>query len=169
MDDPGLWAVIWLAMMVTLGVAELAMAGTFFLAPFALGALLAGIASLLGAGPAISFPLFLVSSFVGFLAMRPLARRLDANAPDVAGIGANRLVGVTGSVIEAIPAGAEDAGTVKVGAEEWKANTSGGTPLGVGQKIRVLDVRGTRLVVEPEAFTDDPTLTWPTPEQPPAS
>ncbi|MEL7156125.1 MAG: NfeD family protein, partial [Actinomycetota bacterium] len=81
MDNPALWAVIWLAVMVGLGIGELTMVGSFFLLPFAVGALLAAIVSLLGAGVAISFPVFLVASFVAFLGMRPLAKRLDANAP----------------------------------------------------------------------------------------
>lgn len=168
MDNPAVWAVIWLALMVGLGIGELSMAGTFFLLPFALGALLAAVVSLLGGGLAISFPVFLAASFAGFLGMRPLAKRLDASTPDVAGIGSSRLVGVTGSVIEDIPAGAEDAGMVKVGAEEWKANTLDGIALGAGHKIRVLDVRGTRLVVEPAGFGDDPELTWRSPDHPPS-
>lgn len=169
MDNSAVWAVIWLALMVGLGSGELLMPGTFFLLPFALGALVAAITSLLGAGLLVSFPVFLIVSFVGFLAMRPLAKRLDASTPEVAGIGSNRLVGITGSVIEDIPAGAEDAGMVKVGPEEWKANTLEGVALGVGHKIRVLDVRGTRLVVEPAGFADDPELTWRSPDHPPLS
>ena len=154
MENPSVWAVIWLALMAGLGIGELLMAGSFFLLPFALGALSAAIVSLLGAGPAISFPLFVGVSFVGFLGMRPLARRLDASTPDVAGIGANRLVGVTGNVIEAIPAGEHDSGLVRVGAEDWRANCVEGLALGVGQRIRVREIRGTRLLVEPAEFNE---------------
>ena len=37
----------------------------------------------------------------------------------------------------------------RVGAEEWKADTPEGVALPVGANIKVREVRGTRLVVEP--------------------
>ncbi len=148
MDNPTIWAVIWLALMAGLGIGELMMAGSFFLLPFAVGALVAGVVSLVGGPLPLSFTAFVAVSGASFLAMRPLARRLDADTPDVAGVGANRLLGTTGSVVEIIPAGDHDAGMVKVGGEEWKANTLDGLALDVGRRVRVLDVRGTRLVVE---------------------
>ncbi len=154
MDNPTLWAVIFLVVSAVFGIGEITMAGSFFLLPFAIGALVAAIVSLVGAPLAVSFPLFLVVSFLVFLGFRPLARRLDADAPDVAGIGSNRLLGVSGSVIEAIPATPGDAGMVKVGAEEWKADTPEGVALPVGAAIKVREVRGTRLVVEPAQLDD---------------
>ncbi len=149
MDNPTVWAVIWLALTASFGVGELLMAGTFFLLPFAIGALVAAIVSLVGAPLIVSFPVFLISSLGAFLGMRPLAKRLDASTPDVAGIGANRLLGVAGTVIEAITPMDGQGGMVKVGAEEWKADSAAEFGLPVGVKIRVLEVRGTRLVVEP--------------------
>jgi membrane protein implicated in regulation of membrane protease activity len=149
MDNPSVWAGIYLAIAAAFGIGEIAMAGTFFLLPFAIGALVASIVSLVGAPVIVSFPVFLVTSFMVFLGFRPLARRLDASTPEVAGIGANRLVGVTGTVTEMIPATPGEAGMVRVDAEIWKADSSPGTSLEVGTNVRVLEVRGTRLVVEP--------------------
>jgi membrane protein implicated in regulation of membrane protease activity len=148
MDNPAVWAGIYLAVAAIFGLGEISMAGSFFLLPFAIGALVASIVSLLGAPLLLSFPVFLVVSFVVFLGFRPLARRLDADTPDVAGIGANRLLGVSGSVVEAIPPTAGEAGMVRVDAEVWKADTATGAGLDVGTSVRVLEVRGTRLVVE---------------------
>lgn len=159
MDNPAVWAGIFLAVSAAFGIGEITMAGTFFLLPFAIGALVAAIVSLLSAPLIVSFPLFLIVSFVVFLGFRPLAKRLDADTPDVAGIGANRLVGVTGSVIEAIPPAPGAAGMVRVGAEEWKADTAEDVSLPVGVKVRVLEVRGTRLVVEPADVTGLQELT----------
>jgi len=159
MDNPTVWAGIFLAVSAGFGIGEIAMPGTFFLLPFAIGALVAAILSLLSAPLAVTLPVFLVVSFVVFLGFRPLARRLDASTPEVAGIGANRLVGVSGSVIEPIPATPGDAGMVKVGAEEWKAETIEDVGLPVGLKIRVVEVRGTRLVVEPAEVTGLTELT----------
>ena len=158
MDNSAVWAVIWLAVTAGFGIGEMTMAGSFFLLPFAIGALIAAIVSLLGASVAISFPVFLVVSFGAFLALRPLAKRLDSATPDVAGIGSNRLVGVTGEVIEEIPPGPADSGMVRVGTEVWRADTAEGVGLPVGVKIRVLEVRGTRLVVEPAEMSGLPEL-----------
>ncbi len=149
MDDPVVWAGIYVAAAAAFGLGEISMAGTFFLLPFAIGALVAAVVSLLGAPLLVSFPIFLAASFGVFLGFRPLARRLDADLPDVAGIGANRLVGATGTVMEAIPATGGEAGMVRVEAEEWKAATHTGIGLPAGAMVRVIEVRGTRLVVEP--------------------
>ncbi len=149
MENPGVWAAIYLAVAVGFGIGEMVLASSLYLLPFAVGSLVASIVSLMGAGPEISFPIFLVSSFGVFLGFRPLARRLDAALPDVAGIGSNRLIGVTGSVIAAIPATPGSAGMVRVGAEDWRADAADDIALPVGARVRVLEVRGTRLVVEP--------------------
>lgn len=159
MDNPAVWAGIFLAVSAGFGIGEIAMPGTFFLLPFAIGALVAAILSLLSAPLVFTLPVFLMVSFVVFLGFRPLARRLDASTPDVAGIGANRLLGVAGSVIEEIPATPGDAGMVRVGAEEWKAEATAGVALPVGLEIRVIEVRGTRLVVEPVEVTGLSELT----------
>ncbi len=158
MDNPVLWAGIFLVLAAGFGIGELTMAGSFFLLPFAVGALAAAIVSLLSAPLLVSFPVFLIVSFLVFLGFRPLARRLDAATPDIAGIGANRLVGVTGSVIEEIPAAPGDAGMVRIGAEEWKADADAEVLVPVGTRIRVIEVRGTRLVVEPADIADLPDL-----------
>lgn len=159
MDNPAVWVVIWLTITAGFGIGELSMAGSFFLLPFAAGSLVAAIVSLIGAPLVVSFPLFLAVSFVAFLGLRPVAKRLDAATPDVAGIGSNRLVGVTGSVIEEIPSGpAATTGMVRVGSEEWRADTVNDLGLPVGAKIRVIEVRGTRLLVEPAELSERPEL-----------
>jgi membrane protein implicated in regulation of membrane protease activity len=159
MNNPGVWAALFLAVAVGFGVGEIVLAGSFFLLPFAIGAVVASIVSLMNVGPTVSFPLFLAVSFVVFLGFRPLARRLDADTPDVAGIGSNRLIGVTGSVTEEIPPAPGAAGMVRVGAEDWRADAADDLFVPVGARVRVLEVRGTRLVVEPigpPALSDTP-------------
>lgn len=148
MDNPAVWAAIYVAVAAAFGLGELSMAGSFFLLPFAIGAVVAAIVSLLGAPLLVSFPIFLAASFAVFLGFRPLARRLDIGLPDVAGIGANRLVGVTGTVVEPIPEARGEAGMVRVDAEEWKADTPSGQGIDAGATVRVIEVRGTRLLVE---------------------
>jgi len=149
MDNPAVWAVIWLAVSVGFGAGELMMPGSFFLLPFAVGALAATTVALLSAPLIVSFPVFIVVSFGAFLGLWPLARRLDATTPEIAGVGANRLIGATGRVIEAITPPPSNDGAVLVGTEEWKAVTTAGIAMPIGMAIRVLEVRGTRLIVEP--------------------
>lgn len=118
------------------------------LLPFGLGAGVAAIAGFLGAPVPIQLLVFLVASFAFYLGLRPLARRLGGDAP-TDGIGANRLIGITGVVLEPIAAG--ETGLVRVDREEWRAESGVGTELPAGTSIRVTEVRGTRVVVVPEA------------------
>ena len=130
------------------------MAGSFFLLPFAIGAIVAAVVAALVTSPIWSWIAFIIGSVAAFVAMRPLARRLDANMPDAAGIGANRLLGAVGVVLSPISATPGDAGMVRVGTEEWRADTPAGMALAAGTKIRVIEVLGTRLLVEPAAMED---------------
>ena len=95
-----------------------------------------------------------VVSMAAFFGMRPLARRLDAAAPEVAGIGANRLVGAEGIVLTPIPGTPGDAGMVRVGTEEWRADSHPGVAVTAGTKVRIIEIHGTRLLVEPIGIDD---------------
>lgn len=145
MDDPETWRWIWLVAAVVLGVGEMATTG-FFLLPFALGALTAGILAFAGVGMAVQFVAFAVVSVIVFAALRPLARRLDRSVPDH-GVGARRLVGAEAVVVAEIPAG--DVGMVRIGGEEWRAESLTGLPIGERTTVVVREIRGTRAVVEP--------------------
>lgn len=149
MSQSAVWALIWLAAAMVFGIGEMVMAGSFFLLPFAAGAVLAAVVSILLAGALWSWLAFIIGSIAAFVAMRPFAARLQANAPDAAGIGANRLVGAIGIVLAPISATPGVAGMVKVGSEEWRADTPPGVALSAGTKVRVVEVHGTRLMVEP--------------------
>ena len=124
------------------------MAGSFFLLPFAGGALVAAIASLFKAPIVVSWALFLVVSFIAFLALRPLAKRLETSVPHVAGVGARRLIGTKGTVIDTIPADPNHTGRIKLGGEEWIANTEG-FEIEAGSLATVTEIRGTQAIVEP--------------------
>lgn len=150
--DPNTWRWIWLAAMVVFGVGEMAVAGSFFLAPFALGAAVAAVLAFFGVDVGIEWVAFLAVSIVAFLAMRPLARRLDANEQAM-GIGANRQIGRTAQVIEPI-GGPHAPGMVLLGAERWRADSSGGQAIAVDTKVVVTEVRGTRVLVRPLLDTD---------------
>ena len=147
MDDPMLWAGIWLAVAIVFAGAEIMIAGTFFLLPFAAGAVVAAVASLFGAPVVASWGVFLIISFISFLAMRPLSNRL-AQTPEVKGVGANRLIGSKATVIEAIPADASGSGRIKLGGEQWVANAEG-VAVAEGTEVTILEIRGTQAIVRP--------------------
>ena len=95
---------------------------------------------------------FLVLSVAAFASLRPIARRLDAQGV-TDGIGAKRLVGQTGIVTE--PITLDGAGEVRIEREEWRASSEDGSAIPVGAKVRVIDMRGTRVVVSAATTTAD--------------
>lgn len=91
------------------GIGEMLMAGTFFLAPFAIGAAAAAIAAWAGAALAVQWGLFLSISILTLVALIPVRRRLNERHA-TEGIGAKRMIGRTGLVVTEIPGGPGEAG-----------------------------------------------------------
>lgn len=147
MEDPSFWQWVWLGTAVIFAVGEMASPGSFFLLPFAIGAAVAAVLAVVGVDVPIEWAVFLVVSTASAVALRPLARRLDRDEP-MDGIGAKRLIGETAAVIEPIPGGG-DLGLVRVGREEWRAEALDGVPLDIGASVRIVEVRGTRVIVHP--------------------
>lgn len=148
MDSPEVWRWVWLAVAAGAAVGEMAMAGSFFLLPFALGGAAAAILAFAGIDVAIEWLVFLAVSVAAVVATRPLARRLDTASP-VEGIGARRWISQTATVLEEIPAGPHETGLVRLGGEHWRAESLEGVAVDEGTMVKVVDVVGTRLVVWP--------------------
>jgi len=147
--DTGTVAIIWLSIAAAFGAGEIMIAGAFFLAPFAVGALAAAIVSAFGAAIPFSLLAFLAVSIIAFLALRPLSRKLDVEVPEAKGLGANRLLESKGFVTETIPAKPGEAGLIKIGSELWRAETEENLEIGIDQEVQVTKVVGTRLTVIP--------------------
>jgi membrane protein implicated in regulation of membrane protease activity len=160
MESPELWRWIWLLAAVVFGVGEMASPGTFFMLPFAVGAAVASLLAFLDLGLGVQWAAFLVVSLVILAALRPIARRLDRNEP-TEGIGAKRLIGQPAHVLEDIPGGSHELGLVRIHREEWRAESVDGAPVASGATVRVVDVRGTRVVVHPIPTLDSPPPTLP--------
>lgn len=153
--EPDTLALVFVVVGVALAALEIVAPGLILL-PFALGAGFAAVSGFLGAPVAVQLAVFLVASFVSYLALRPLARRLGDGSPTM-GIGANRLIGVDGVVLEAIGPGDGETGLVRIDREEWRAETQPGVVLPAGTAVHVTDVRGTRVVVSAREVTAPPT------------
>lgn len=148
-DDPDFWRWVWLGATVGFGLGEMTSPGTFFMAPFAVGAVVATLFSFAGASVGLGWLVFVVVSAVSFAALRPVARRLDANTRNPRGVGSNRLVGEQGVVLDAVPDGPDALGLVRIGREEWRAQSSDGSSIARSTPVTVLEVKGTRVVVFP--------------------
>lgn len=117
----------------------------FFLLWFGVGALVAGVAALLGAGLAWQLAIFIVVSFVLFVISRKFAEKFSKAQPP--GIGADRFIGQPCVVLEEIDNDA-NRGRVRLVREEWRAESDTGEIIPEGTKVIVVRINGTQLVVE---------------------
>ncbi len=146
MDEPEQWRWLWLAAAVLFGVGEMATPGAFFLAPFAVGAAVASALAFADVPVAGEWAAFVGISVAAFVALRPLARRLDRDH-DPRGVGSRRLIGRLGTVLEAIEPG--QLGLVRIDREEWRAEASDRSTVPAGATVEVTQVEGTRVIVTP--------------------
>lgn len=141
--DTETWRWIWVGAALFLGVAEIVTAG-FFMLPFAVGAVLAAILAFADVEPTIQFIVFIATSLISLVVLQRFVRRSDEyQAP----IGANRFVGKNAIVLEDIDR-TTGAGRVRMETEDWRATTDD-EMISTGTEVRIVEVRGTRLVVEP--------------------
>ena len=144
-----MWRWVWLSATVVFALGEMSTAGSFFLAPFAIGAAFAALITFVGAPVGLGWLVFVAVSLGAFAGLRPLARRLDAAGGNPRGVGAGRLVGETGVILDQVPPGPDSVGLVRVGREEWRAQSADGSAIPKDTQVTVVEVRGTRVVVFP--------------------
>jgi len=146
MDEPEQWRWIWLGAAVLFGIGEMATPGAFFLAPFAIGAVVAAALAFADVPLAGEWAAFVGISLASLVALRPLARRLDRHGGSD-GVGSRRLIGRHGTVLTAITS--SELGVVRVDREEWRAESADRTPIPEGAAVLVTEVQGTRVIVTP--------------------
>lgn len=142
--EQGLWIGVWLVAAGLLAVGEMLTAG-FFLLPFAIGAASAGILALADVAIGFQIVTFVVVSVGALWLLQQFARK-DVHG-ELIPVGAARYVGATAVVVE--PVSRFHTGWVKMGTEDWRAVTDRSDEIGVDTVVRVVEVRGARLVVEP--------------------
>jgi membrane protein implicated in regulation of membrane protease activity len=138
--------VIWLIAACVLGVGEMHQGG-FYLAPFALGALLAALVGLLGVGAGLSAVVFAIISVLVFATLRPVARR-HRRLPPAIRTGAAALVGRPAIVLERI-ANHEGVGCVRIdGGEVWTARSYDESEVfDAGERVEVVEIKGATALV----------------------
>jgi membrane protein implicated in regulation of membrane protease activity len=134
---------IWMILAAIFVVGEIFTAA-FFLLWFGVGAAIAGVLALLGAGMGWQLAVFIVVSLVLFAVSRKFADRFTKEQPP--GIGADRFIGEPCVVLEEIN-NAENTGRVRMDREEWRAESGTGEVLATGTRVIVTGVSGTHLVV----------------------
>jgi membrane protein implicated in regulation of membrane protease activity len=140
--------ILWLIAAAGFGVGEMH-SGGFYLLPFAIGAALAAVLSLLGVGALLSALVFLATSAIVVAALRPVAHRHRRLPPPIR-TGAAALVGRTAVVLERI-ANDEGVGCVRIdGGEVWTARTfDDDEVIEAGQRVHVVEIRGATALVMP--------------------
>jgi membrane protein implicated in regulation of membrane protease activity len=138
--------VIFVAAAALLGVGEMHQGG-FYLAPFALGAGVAAVVSLLGVGVVLSLLVFVIASAIVFATLRPVAKRHQRLPPSIR-TGAAALVGRPAIVLARIANG-EGVGCGKIdGGEVWTARSfDEHEVIDAGERVEVVEIRGATALV----------------------
>jgi membrane protein implicated in regulation of membrane protease activity len=139
--------VLWLIAACVFGIGEMLTTG-FFLAPFALGAGLAAIVDVAGAGEAAAWIVFVLASVLALGILRPIARS-HMHVPPQIRTGSAALVGQNAIVLERI-ANYEGVGCVKIDGEVWTARAyDDDQVIEAGTRVQVVQIKGaTALVTE---------------------
>lgn len=124
-------------------VGEIITAG-FFLLPFAIGAAISAVLSFMGVPPAVNLVAFLVISVIALIALQRYTDTDDDQPP----VGANRYADKMGTVLVPVSR-AKGTGRVRVETENWRASTDLAEEIPEGTEVQIVEVRGTRLIVEP--------------------
>lgn len=136
-------AIFWLIAMVIFLIAEAATV-TLVSIWFAVGALVAVVAALLGAGTQLQIVLFLVVSAVLLLSLRSVVRRYIT--PHTTRTNVDSLIGTVGVVTTPVNNLAA-MGQVMLAGSEWSARSTTGEPLPEGMKVRVDRIEGVKVFV----------------------
>jgi membrane protein implicated in regulation of membrane protease activity len=143
-DDVELWRWIWVIGAAALGIGEMLTAGLFML-PFAIGAVAAAILAFANVAVPIQITVFLAVSVLSLWGLKRFAWR---EQEPIHPVGAKRYVNARATVIETIDRIA-GTGRVRLDTEQWRATTTLDVAIEPGTEVRVVDVTGARLVVEP--------------------
>lgn len=141
MDIQTWW--VWMIIAAIFVIAEIFTAG-FFILWFGIGAATAGVLAMIGLGYGWQWSGFIVVSGVLFALSRKFADRITVEQPP--GIGADRFTGKIGIVIMEIR-NENNSGRIRLGNEEWRAESETGEIIAKGEKVIANKIEGTRLIV----------------------
>ena len=140
----GSW-IVWLVLAAVLGVAEI-MTTTLAFGLIAVGAVVAGVVGVAGAGLPFQLIAFAVASAAGLGVVRPIAIR-HIKQPPLLRTGTSALVGRSAKVVEEVT---DDGGKVRIGGELWSARPYDESQvIPVGSTVNVFAIEGATALVHP--------------------
>jgi membrane protein implicated in regulation of membrane protease activity len=122
----------------------------FFFISLGAAAIITGLLSFVIKAPALQIIIFAVLSFIAFLSMRKVGKKILSVTDKETNVFA--LKGKQGTVVKAIPEHGK--GYVKIGGEEWSAIEKNNLAIDQDIKVTVIDIDGNKLIVE--ALADAP-------------
>jgi membrane protein implicated in regulation of membrane protease activity len=151
--DIDVWPWIWLGVAVSFALVEMTfLGGTFVLLPWAGSAFVAMLLGFYDVSVEVQWTVFLVGGALLFAVTYRWVKGFIARNPLPKGVGADRLIGLTGYVTDAIrPEDSGRKGRVTIEGEVWAALGANDSPIEPGVRVRVAEVIGTRVVVTPVA------------------
>ena len=150
--DLDVWPWIWLGIAISFALIELTLvAGTFIILPWAVSAFITAILAFYDVPIEIQWSVFVFGGAIMFAFAYRWAQKFMREHTMDPGVGADRLVGLTAIVTAAIvPDDTDRRGRVKVAGEEWGV-ADPSQEFAAGAKVRVVAMKGTRVVVAPFA------------------
>jgi len=133
---------IWIAIGLVCLIIEIFTPGFLFMS-FGVGAIITGLFSILNISLPIQISIFIFVTFIIFLFMRKISKKIISQASEETNIFA--LNGKTGIVTKEILL--EARGYVKVGGEEWSAISDKNEIIENGVKVIINSVEGNKLIV----------------------
>ena len=166
--DLNFWPWVWLGIAVFFAVIELTvLAGSFVLLPFAVSAFAAALLGFYDVAIEIQWLVFVAGGGLLWVALYRYAKRFAGANELQPGVGADRLIGLTGIVTTTIdPDDADRRGRVTTHGEVWGAISESGRILAAGTHVRIVAVNGTKVTVQ---STEETPLFPPPPTAPPAA
>ena len=157
--DLNVWPWLWLGIAVFFAIIELTvLAGSFVLLPFSISAFAASLLGFYDVAIEIQWFVFAVGGGVLWVVLYRYAKKFAGGNDTAPGVGADRLVGLNGIVTVAIdPEDTDRRGRVTAHGEIWGAISAAGTALPLGTHVRILEVSGTKVIVESTDAGDPPT------------
>ena len=162
--DLDVWPWIWLGTAVLFAMVELVVVGgSFVILPWAVSAFVAAILAFYDVSIEIQWAVFVFGGALVFALMYQWAQRFMKSHTMTLGVGAERLVGLTGIVTTPVdPMDTDRRGRVTVEGEVWGV-VDANRPYVEGVQVRILAVRGTRVVIEPAGGSADSNVEGATP------
>lgn len=144
--DLAVWH-IWIIVAILLLIAEIFTTG-FLTATLAMGCLAAGFFAYLDFGIGIQLTAFSVFTLIGFFGIRPFMLKYAQRENAQIKTNTDALIGKIGKVTEAID-NRSSQGRVIVDGEDWRAETEADEIVDPGEKVQILRVNSTKLIVQP--------------------